>query len=47
VAQDLWEVKDHKVINLTKEDITIVDYKRQLAKRSEWSLSACESTTGD
>ena len=35
VAEDLWEVKDRKVINLTKQDITIVDYKRALAKRSE------------
>ncbi|KAJ9115953.1 hypothetical protein QFC22_005096 [Naganishia vaughanmartiniae] len=35
VAQELWEVKDKKVINLTKEDITIVDYKNALAKRSQ------------
>ena len=35
VAEDLWEVKDKKVINLTKQDVSIVDYKRQLAKRSE------------
>ncbi|KAJ9105074.1 hypothetical protein QFC19_003706 [Naganishia cerealis] len=35
VAEELWEVKDKKVINLTKEDITIVDYKRALAKRSQ------------
>jgi len=35
VADDLWEVKDNKVINLTKQDITIVDYKRMLAKRSQ------------
>ena len=38
VADDLWEVKDNKVINLTKQDITIVDYKRMLAKRSELHL---------
>lgn len=37
VAQELWEVKDKKVMNLTKQDITIVDYKRSLAKRSELS----------
>lgn len=35
VAEDLWEVKDQKVVNLTKEDITIVDYKKALAKRSQ------------
>ena len=35
VAEDLWEVKDKSVTNLTKQDITIVDYKRSLAKRSE------------
>lgn len=35
VAEDLWEVKDQKVVNLTKEDITIVDYKKSLAKRSQ------------
>jgi len=34
VAEDLWEVKENKVINLTKQDISIVDYKRMLAKRS-------------
>ncbi|KAK4685098.1 ATP-binding cassette, subfamily F, member 2, partial [Tremellales sp. Uapishka_1] len=34
VAEDLWEVKDKKVINLTKEDISIVDYKKSLAVRS-------------
>jgi ATP-binding cassette subfamily F protein 2 len=38
VAEDLWEVKDNKVINLTKQDITIVDYKRMLAKRSMFPL---------
>ncbi|WVR04530.1 hypothetical protein IAU60_001536 [Kwoniella sp. DSM 27419] len=35
VAEDLWEVKDKKVINLTKEDVSIVDYKKSLAKRSQ------------
>ena len=35
VAEDLWEVKNKTVTNLTKEDITIVDYKKALAKRSE------------
>jgi ATP-binding cassette subfamily F protein 2 len=35
VAQTLWEVKDKKISDLTKQDISIVDYKKQLAKRSE------------
>ena len=39
VAEDLWEVKDKKVINLTKQDISIVDYKKSLAKRSEYHFS--------
>jgi len=34
VAEELWEVADHKIRNLTKEDITIVDYKRNLVKQS-------------
>lgn len=37
VAEELWEVKDKKVMNLTKQEITIVDYKRSLAKRSEFN----------
>lgn len=34
VAEDLWEVKDRKIRNLSKEDISIVDYKRGLMKQS-------------
>lgn len=34
VAEELWEVKDRKIKNLTKEDITIVDYKKMLVKNS-------------
>ena len=34
VADELWEVKDRKIKNLTKEDITIVDYKKILVKNS-------------
>lgn len=34
VAKELWEVKDKKIINLTKQDIDITMYKRQLAKNS-------------
>ena len=39
VAEDLWEVKNRTVTNLTKQDITIVDYKKALAKRSELPLT--------
>ena len=42
VAEELWEVKDKKVINLTKEDITIVDYKKALAKRSTCAAPCLE-----
>ena len=34
VAEELWEVKDKGVRNLTKEGITIVDYKKLLMKES-------------
>lgn len=34
VAEELWEVADHKIRNLTKEDITIVDYKQNLVRKS-------------
>lgn len=34
VAEELWEVKDRKIKNLTKEDITIVDHKNMLVKNS-------------
>ncbi|KAG6331783.1 hypothetical protein ID866_7308 [Astraeus odoratus] len=38
VADELWEVKDKTIKNLTREDITIVDYKRNLIKQSEAAL---------
>ncbi|EGO02336.1 hypothetical protein SERLA73DRAFT_86622 [Serpula lacrymans var. lacrymans S7.3] len=38
VAEELWEVKDKTIKNLTKEDITIVDYKKNLIKQSQASL---------
>jgi ATP-binding cassette, subfamily F, member 2 len=34
VAEELWEVVDHKIRNLTKEDISIVDYKQNLVRQS-------------
>lgn len=42
VAEDLWEVKDKQVINLTKMDISIVDYKRQLQKRSQAQIEKAQ-----
>lgn len=42
VAEELWEVKDKEVINLTKQDITIVDYKKQLAKRSQSQIEKAQ-----
>jgi ATP-binding cassette, subfamily F, member 2 len=38
VAEELWEVKNRKIHNLTKEDISIVDYKRGLMKESTFFL---------
>ena len=35
VANELWEVKGRKILDLTREDITIVDYKKMLIKNSE------------
>jgi ATP-binding cassette subfamily F protein 2 len=34
VAEELWEVANHKIRNLTKEDISIVDYKQNLVRQS-------------
>jgi ATP-binding cassette, subfamily F, member 2 len=34
VAEELWEVADHQIRNLTKEDISIVDYKQNLVRQS-------------
>lgn len=34
VANELWEVKNRKIRNLTREDITIVDYKKMLVRNS-------------
>jgi len=38
VGEELWEVKDKKIRNLTKEDISIVDYKKMLMKDSQSAL---------
>ena len=34
VADELWEVKDRKIVNLTKQDISIQDYQKILMKQS-------------
>jgi len=34
VANELWEVKNRKIRNLTREDISIVDYKKMLVQKS-------------
>lgn len=34
VAEELWEVADKTIKNLTKEDISIIDYKKNLIKES-------------
>ena len=34
IAEELWEVKDRKIVNLTKQGIDIVNYKKQLMKNS-------------
>lgn len=39
VAEELWEVKDKQLQNLTKQDLTIVDYKNGLAKRSQAAIA--------
>ncbi|CAL1699893.1 unnamed protein product [Somion occarium] len=38
VANELWEVKDRKIKNLTREGLTIVDYKNMLVKQSYAAL---------
>ena len=34
VAEELWEVADKTIKNLTKVDISIIDYKKNLIKES-------------
>jgi ATP-binding cassette subfamily F protein 2 len=36
VAEELWEVKDKTIKNLSKDDISIVDYKKILVKQSKY-----------
>ncbi|KAL5483348.1 ARB1 [Sanghuangporus weigelae] len=38
VAEELWEVKNKTIRNLTKEDISIIDYKKLLREDSQSAL---------
>lgn len=44
VAQELWEVKDRKIVNLTKQDISIQDYKKILMKNSADAIERAKLT---
>ncbi|WFD18747.1 ABC transporter ATP-binding protein arb1 [Malassezia caprae] len=44
VAQELWEVKDRKIVNLTKHDISIQDYKKILMKNSADAIERAKLT---
>jgi len=37
VAEELWEVADKTIKNLTKQDISIIDYKKNLVRQSAYS----------
>ena len=39
VAEDLWEVKDKTIRNLSKAEISIIDYKKNLVKQSTCASS--------
>jgi len=34
IAEELWEVKDRKIVNLSRQGIDIHTYKQQLMKNS-------------
>ncbi|KAJ7442531.1 P-loop containing nucleoside triphosphate hydrolase protein [Mycena galericulata] len=38
VAEELWEVADRTIKNLTKADISIIDYKKNLVKQSNAAI---------
>ncbi|KAF8076986.1 P-loop containing nucleoside triphosphate hydrolase protein [Lyophyllum atratum] len=38
VAEELWEVADKTIKNLTKRDISIIDYKKNLVKQSNAAI---------
>lgn len=44
VARDLWEVKDKKIVNLSKEDIGIAEYKKMLMTNSAAAIERAKLT---
>ena len=44
VANELWEVKDRKIVNLTKQDISIQDYKKILMNTSAEAMERAKLT---
>ena len=44
VADELWEVKDRKIVNLSKMDIGIADYKKLLMKNSAEAIERAKLT---
>ncbi|GAA96204.1 uncharacterized protein L969DRAFT_84063 [Mixia osmundae IAM 14324] len=44
VAEELWEVKDRKIVNLTRADVDIIKYKQQLVERSKAALEKAKLT---
>lgn len=44
VADELWEVKDRQIVNLTRQDISIQDYKKILMKNSADAIERAKLT---
>ena len=44
VANELWEVKDRKIVNLTKQEISIQDYKKILMNNSAEAMERAKLT---
>ncbi|KAI3620605.1 hypothetical protein CBS9595_002572 [Malassezia furfur] len=44
VAEELWEVKDRKIVNLSKQDIGIADYKKILMQNSAAAIERAKVT---
>ncbi|WFC98942.1 ABC transporter ATP-binding protein arb1 [Malassezia yamatoensis] len=44
VAEELWEVKDRKIVNLSKQDIGIADYKKILMQSSAQAIERAKVT---
>lgn len=42
IAEELWEVKDRKIINLTKQGIDITQYKKKLADNSKAAIEKAQ-----